>query len=124
MRIRTVVAALGIALGATVAGAGSASAIQPIINPGNGVYAGFALDEGETVALNNSPIPVVLDRIVGDRAIFRFSSETHQPFTDYEMYLPVSDVIRDAAGRGGLFALVWIDPAQNFGQPFRVIELV
>ncbi|QLY31780.1 hypothetical protein H0264_05560 [Nocardia huaxiensis] len=126
MGIRTAVAALGIVLASgfgVSAGAGAAGAIDPLSSPEKGLYFGVALDSGETVALSNSPIPVVLDRIVGDSAIFLISSGGGE-FDSYYLSFPVSDVIAQVAARGGHFGIAWVDAAQNYGRSFRLVAVL
>ncbi|MFF2552763.1 hypothetical protein ACFVUS_17280 [Nocardia sp. NPDC058058] len=129
MRIRTTAAALGIALAgaafATVAGAGSASAITPIIDPGNGVYLAVLFDRGETAALNGTPIPGLLDRVAPDgQTLMVIDPASRLPQDDQSVYASVPDVVGEAAARRGVFGIGWYNPEFNAGYPVRVVEIL
>ncbi|WP_405133556.1 hypothetical protein [Nocardia sp. NBC_01388] len=129
MRIRTAAAALGIALAgvafATTAGAGSASAITPIIDPSNGVYLAVLFDQGDTAALNNSPIPGVLEQLAPDgRTTMLIDPASSLPRDDHTVYATVPAVVAEAAGRHGEFGFGWYDPNVNAGNPVRVIQVL
>ncbi|WP_327143666.1 hypothetical protein [Nocardia sp. NBC_01327] len=129
MRIRTAAAALGITLAgaafATIAGAGSASAITPLSDPGHGIYLVVLFDQGDTVALNNSPIPGVLDQLAPDgRTTMLIDPASRLPRDDNNVYATVPDVVSEAARQHGEFGFGWYDPNVNWGNPVRVIQVL
>ncbi|MGW4123174.1 hypothetical protein [Nocardia sp. NPDC004711] len=129
MRIRTAVASLGIAVavasfGAT-ATAGSASAITPIIDPGKGIYLAVILNESETAALANSPIPGFLDSVLpADQQYFVLDPDSVLPWDGTYVYADISEITTEAAIRHGVVALGIYDPSRNDGAFFRVVQVL
>ncbi|WP_330183464.1 hypothetical protein OHB26_07385 [Nocardia sp. NBC_01503] len=110
---------------ATTVGANSASAVTPIIDPGKGIYLAVLFDRGETAALNNSPIPGLLDRVAPDGQTLMFVDPASRlPQDEDVVYASVPDVVAEAAVRNGVFGIGWYNPADNAGYPVRVVEIL
>ncbi|GAB2561578.1 hypothetical protein [Nocardia heshunensis] len=127
MRIRTAVATVGIALAAVTSGtaatAGSASAITPIIDPGKGIYVAVILNQSETAALANSPIPGILDNVLPwDQQYFVLDKDSVLPYDGQFVYADIDEIVTEAAIRHGVVAFGIYDPARNDGCLFRVVQ--
>lgn len=126
MRIRTFVAAAGITLAgaaALAATAGTASAFTPMVDPGNGIYAGVILNPEETAAVNNSPLPGILNSLApAGQTIIALSPNSNLPQDDNYVYADTSDVLAEAAARHGAFGIALENPNRNGGVPWRVVE--
>ncbi|WP_157535111.1 hypothetical protein [Nocardia inohanensis] len=129
MRIRTAVATLGLALtgaaAAATCSAGSAAAITPFSDPSIGIYAGVSLDRNEAAALNNSPLPGMLNGFLGDNLTYILDPASRLPQDDDYVYADPSDVISEVAhSRFGEFGLAWVNPSWNNGHPYMVVEVL
>ncbi|CAM4314714.1 hypothetical protein NONI108955_20415 [Nocardia ninae] len=71
MRIRTAVATLGLAVLGIGAAAGPAAALEPFHDPELGVI-GVDLNQSDTAALSNSPLPQLLDPLLGNAIYVTF----------------------------------------------------
>ncbi|WP_107655540.1 hypothetical protein [Nocardia suismassiliense] len=65
MSIRTAVATLGFAVIGIGAAAGPAAALEPFHDPELGIM-GVDLNQSDTAALSNSPLPQLLDPLLGN----------------------------------------------------------
>ncbi|MRH91632.1 hypothetical protein GFY24_30050 [Nocardia sp. SYP-A9097] len=127
MRIKTVAASLGIALaGAAVlatVGAGSAAAVRPIIEPGQGVYLGLEFDQAETVALGNSAVPGLLTQFLPlDQTGFVMDPDSRLPQDDGYLYATPGAVVNEAAAVGGRVTLAIVNPAQAEGYQYLIVQ--
>lgn len=124
MRIRTAVATVGIALAgagiAATASAGSAAALTPYLNPGNGIIVAVDLTHDETVALSNSWIPAAITQI--NRGGNRIALDPY--FSDLpEGYASMTAAVGEAADTpGGQVSFAVVDPAVFRGGNFLLME--
>ncbi|MFI6215403.1 hypothetical protein ACIBCD_25705 [Nocardia brasiliensis] len=119
MRIRTVVAGVATALGLAVLGAttaGEAAAIVPEFDPGVGLYGALDLNGAETAALRNSPIPGMLDGLWMDRGLIDAdpASQLSGAHTGEDIDANFSDVVAEAAARGGTVSIGIVDPVRFY----------
>lgn len=103
MRTRTFVTAsafAGLAV-AGIIGAGSASAATPFAVPQAGAV-GVELNNGETQALANSPLPALVDRFVPKDAVTVGTMPDSQLPQDADyVYAPLKDIVGEAGSRPG-----------------------
>jgi hypothetical protein len=128
MRIRTTVVAVGTVLaGAVIAAtvaAGPASALRPVIDPANGVYAGVALDHGETAAVANTPIPALVEQAFPG-ATYDVDPASQLPQRGGLLYADLPAVVGEAAGSPqGRIGFALVDPSRNHGSDAVVVEVL
>ncbi|CAM4427479.1 hypothetical protein NONI108955_27230 [Nocardia ninae] len=135
MGIRTIAAALGIALGgaliATSAGAGQAAAVTPVIAPQDGIYLGLELDHNETVALQRSPLMGVLNGPLTTDGLFYLDEESVYQGGElidgiqYSDDLEFSGVTAEAANtRSGSIAIAVVDPALYDNSKYVIVQVL
>ncbi|WP_194817021.1 hypothetical protein [Nocardia sp. XZ_19_385] len=127
MGMRRAFATVGLAVaGAAVAGmmqAGSAAAVEPVVDPARGLYFGVVLNEQETVALSNSPLPAMLDGVYMSSATIRILGESYLDEDDENVYADLPEVVDTAAALDGIVGFALVDPAGNGGRPLRVVAV-
>ncbi|SUA76463.1 Uncharacterised protein [Nocardia otitidiscaviarum] len=127
MRIKTAVASLGIALAGAAAmatvGAASAAAVNPVIEPAQGVYFGLEFDPAETAALGNSAIPGLLTQFLPvERTGFVLDDDSVLPVVDGLLYATPGAVVNEAAARQGQVGIALVDPAVAGGYQFLIVQ--
>ncbi|MGN2641672.1 hypothetical protein ACTD5D_37015 [Nocardia takedensis] len=120
MGIRKAVATVGTAIGMAALGAaaaGNAGAVVTEFDPGVGIYGALDLSHQETVALNNSPIPGLLDPLWAQHGLYdtdpasRLDAGAADPrYTAADF----SDVVREAAVNGGTVSFGIVDPVRLY----------
>ncbi|WP_216897140.1 hypothetical protein [Nocardia alni] len=110
MRARTIVIAAAAAAVAGLAGAGTASAANPVTNPKTGGF-GIQLNAGETQSFANGPIPALLDEVLpGSAMAVSIRPDSQLRTSGNRVYADLPSVAREAASHpGGRIALV-VDP--------------
>lgn len=113
MRIRAAATTLGIGAGLTAiaisSGAGQAAALTPQIAPELGLYS-VELNHSETVALNNTPLPGMLDPLWRDHGVAIIVPPAARSGDDV-IVTDLSDAVAaSAASTTGEVGLVIFDP--------------
>ena len=127
MRIKTFTTAIGTVLaGATLAavvGGGTASAITPYTDPTTGAL-GVGLSHSDTVALANSPIPDLVDRIVpANKTGIGLGPGSSLPQANGRLFAPLSAIVGEAAAHPNGYVNVYLlDPNRYHGEVLGVFQ--
>lgn len=128
MRIASSTAALSLAsvafgILATGLGAGTAAAVEPVVDPDN-ARAGFRLSQPETAALAEGPIPALVDHAVPPSQIGAGLDSDTRLYRDENggVHASLRQVILESANNGGSVLVFFHVPGAAHGRVFDIYQ--